>query len=73
MSASYKFVSQAIERSLVGDARNVKFRESNEGDDEAMVGHHERLGEESSAWELESLVRMHHVKVSSSVLMADLC
>ena len=54
MSASYKFVSQAIERSLVGDARNVKFRESNEGDDEAMVGHHERLGEESSPWELES-------------------
>ena len=46
MSASYKYVSQDMERALVGDPREVKFRDS-EGDNEAMVDHHERLGEES--------------------------
>ena len=47
MSASCKYVSQAMERALVGDSRKDKFRDS-EGDDEAMVDHHENLGEESS-------------------------
>ena len=46
MSTSYNYMSQAMERALVGDSRKVKFRDS-EGDDEAMVDHHERLGEES--------------------------
>ena len=47
MSASCKYMSQAMERALVGDSRKDKFRDS-EGDDEAMVDHHENLGEESS-------------------------
>ena len=51
MSTSYNYMSQAMERALVGDSRKVKFRDS-EGDDEAMVAHHERLGEESSPWNL---------------------
>ena len=62
MSASYKYVSQAMEIALVCDWRKVKFSDS-AGDDEAMVDHHERLGEESSPWEVESSVRMQHVKV----------
>ena len=47
MSASCKYVSQAMEITLVGDSRKDKFRDS-EGDDEAMADHHENLGEESS-------------------------
>ena len=36
-----------MERALVGDSRKDKFKDS-EGDDEAMVDHHEKLGEKSS-------------------------
>ena len=44
-------INDATERVLEANSRKVKFRDS-EANDETMVAHHDRVGQESSPWNL---------------------